>query len=72
MTRDIHRRLDRLERAAGGTGSLVRLFFEPRPCADPDAFARQCETEAAEQGAEHVIVIRFVKPEDIAPVGAVH
>ncbi|MCJ2042926.1 hypothetical protein MKK55_28850 [Methylobacterium sp. J-059] len=67
--RDLNRRLARIEeQAAAQTGTaLVRMFFEPRPCDDPEAFARQCDAEA---GAAQVVVIRFVKPGDVIREGA--
>lgn len=69
MTKDIQRRLDRLEQAAGPTRSVVRIYFEPRPCADPVAFGRDCEADAAAIGCQSAVVIRFVKPGDVLPVG---
>lgn len=67
--RDLNRRLARIEeQAAAQTGTaLVRMFFEPRPCSDPEAFARQCEAEAA---AAQSVVVRFVKPGDVLREGA--
>lgn len=43
-------------------GAFVRMFFEPRPCPDPEAFARQCEAEA---GAAQSVVVRLVRPGDV-------
>lgn len=70
MAGDLRRRVERLEQTAPGTAPLVRIYFEPRPCADPVAFSQQCEADAASLGSQSVVVIRFVKPGDVPPVGA--
>ncbi|MCJ2025162.1 hypothetical protein [Methylobacterium sp. J-067] len=69
MAGDLRRRVERLEQTAPGTAPFVRIYFEPRPCADPIAFGRECEADAAAIGCQSAVVIRFVKPGDVLPVG---
>jgi hypothetical protein len=69
MAGDLRRRVERLEQTAPGSAPLVRVYFEPRPCADPIAFACECEADASALGSQSVVVIRFVKPGDVLPVG---
>ena len=69
MAGDLRRRVERLEQKAPGTAPFVRVYFEPRPCTDPDAFAREWEADASALGSQSVVVIRFVKPGDVPPVG---
>lgn len=62
MTKDIERRLSRIEQQAGASDRhQIRVFFEPKGHPDRAAFARQCEAEA---GAAQALVVRFVSPAD--------
>ena len=62
MTKDIERRLSRVEQQAGASERLqFRIFLEPKGHPDRAAFARQCEAEA---GAATPLVVRFVSPAD--------
>jgi len=63
----MERRLAKVEELAAAQtgGSLVRLFFQPKGCADSEAFHRQCEAAA---GAAMAVVVRFISPSQ--PVGS--
>lgn len=62
MTKDIERRLSRIEQQVGASEwHQIRVFFEPKGHPDRAAFARQCEDEA---GAATPLVVRFVSPAD--------
>lgn len=67
MPRDLKSRIERLEQTAGAADQDFRLFFEPRPCADPAAFVASCRARAA--GASFTIV-RFVKPGEVLALPA--
>ena len=58
------RRLAKAEEQASlqAGGELVRIFFQPRPCPDPESFARQCEAEA---GKAQAVIVRFVRPGEV-------
>lgn len=55
--REIEKRVAKLETKGPAAKDAFRLFFEPRSCADPAAFAKQCEIEASPARA---FIVRFV------------
>lgn len=59
MTRDLRRRLERVEMLSGTHRARVRLFLEPSGHPDPQAFARECYAAA---GEDQAIIVQFVKP----------
>lgn len=46
-------------RTAARSGSALHVFFEPKGCPDPTAFAKVCEAEA---GTGRCCIVRFVAP----------
>jgi len=63
------KRLAAVEAKAGAVGNAgFRLYVPPPGCADVPAWERACEAEAERDGA-HSMIVRFVKPGDVLPVG---
>lgn len=72
MPGDLRRRVERLECATGVSSEATpRIFIPPPGCPDVPAWEQTCEAEAARDGVRPLIV-RFVKPGDVAPGGVVH
>lgn len=63
------KRLAAVEAKSGMVGGLaLRICIPPTDCPDVAAWERQCEAEATRDRVQPIIV-RFVKPGDVAPVG---
>jgi hypothetical protein len=63
------KRLAAVEARTGTAGDLaLRLYLQPRDCPDVAAWILTCESEAARDRVNPMIV-RFIKPGDVPPAG---